>query len=429
MQAKISERFSEDKTMESDGSLPRKLGLKLGSSGLDVARMQEVLMALGYLRHLEEGGPDMGDPGKAVSAISEFGLFDEATEVALAVFQESQRILVSRVLDRATLDAMEALPCRAVAIVRSVPPKRTYTYAILNDHRDVSGSDLSRAIEQAFAIWSLHIPLSFIKMSANSPVDISFRFAPLGGELANALIEFNSNIAWRLGRSGLTNSYDLISIAAHEIGHRLGLNHTDVPGSVMFAGFDNSDEHRSLHAVDRANIQGIYGNQPVRDVTLVHGTSIAVETMESVNIVRPMGPLTRIVGVRGLSSSWFHFAILTPLHQAQQPSGLRLHAVRVNIRTFNDSEITRLHIWDGNNFHGQHLLQFGGGVSVATPRQWTLVLGTASKPRLQATGGVGISVDIKWGHGTESTRRVDFISGGADFIEVDWSPPVEVINL
>ena len=414
--------------MERQSSLPSKRGLKLGATGDQVERLQHVLSDLGYLRLPND--PGVEDSPRATAAVAEtIGTFDEGTAQGLARFQELHDLEVTGQLDRLTLQSIERMPCRTAAFRFPEQEKHTYTYAILNEHPDISTTGLSRAIEQAFALWALHIPLSFVPTWADGSPDITFRFESLGGELGNALIEFNKNLNWRVG-SGGGNSYDLISIAAHEIGHRLGLSHTipAVAGSVMNEALENRTAFRAVSSLDRQRVQAIHGSQSVRDTTMVHGNSAVLETSDSVVSFRPMGPYTRVTGVAGLGTSWFHFSPSTPAwrSESENPQS-RLHAVWLNLRTYGESEISRVHVWDGKRFMGEHWLQLGGGLTGGGPLDWYLRLGVARKPRLDTTGGVGISVDVRWDFGTDAARRVDFVSAGADFIE--YRQPFGVVGL
>jgi hypothetical protein len=68
--------------------------------------------------------------------------------------------------------------------------------------------------------------------------------------------------------------YDLETVALHEIGHSLGLLHSDVPGSVMDASYDGGK--RELTADDIAGISFIYGPVPEPATMLVLGLGVAL---------------------------------------------------------------------------------------------------------------------------------------------------------
>ena len=52
---------------------------------------------------------------------------------------------------------------------------------------------------------------------------------------------------------------DLLEIAIHELGHSLGLSHSDVEGSIMYAYYNGYRPDVQLHPDDIAGIQYIYG--------------------------------------------------------------------------------------------------------------------------------------------------------------------------
>ena len=51
----------------------------------------------------------------------------------------------------------------------------------------------------------------------------------------------------------------MLSVAAHEIGHALGISHSTERGALMFAWYDQYNPKRTLHTDDIAAIQHLYG--------------------------------------------------------------------------------------------------------------------------------------------------------------------------
>lgn len=71
-------------------------------------------------------------------------------------------------------------------------------------------------------------------------------------------IHFDDSETWTLNlRSNGLQPIDLVTVAAHEIGHALGLDHTTVPNSLMLNTYTGS--HRFLGIDDIAGIQSLYG--------------------------------------------------------------------------------------------------------------------------------------------------------------------------
>jgi hypothetical protein len=94
-----------------------------------------------------------------------------------------------------------------------------------------------------------------------------FPFAVAEGDLAHAFppnyhvpglagdIHFDDAESWSDSTSAATK--DLVTVAAHEIGHALGLGHSMVQASLMFKTYQGS--HRFLHQDDITKIRNLYG--------------------------------------------------------------------------------------------------------------------------------------------------------------------------
>lgn len=137
--------------------------------------------------------------------------------------------------------------------------------------------------EKAAALWSSFANINLSLVSDNgAPLgsagnqqgdpnfgDIRIAAAPqANGTLAFALlpppynggsnagdIVLNSNISWKIG-----SDYDLESVALHEIGHALGLDHSALSTAVMYAYYNGVKQ--SVTTDDALGIQSVYGAFP-----------------------------------------------------------------------------------------------------------------------------------------------------------------------
>jgi hypothetical protein len=75
-----------------------------------------------------------------------------------------------------------------------------------------------------------------------------------GGTLAGDII-ISSNVAWQID-----NDYDLETVAIHEIGHALGLDHSTIASADLYAAYNSMKQ--SLSSDDTQGIQSIYGARP-----------------------------------------------------------------------------------------------------------------------------------------------------------------------
>jgi hypothetical protein len=160
---------------------------------------------------------------------------------------------------------------------------RVITYTFANTTADIASDGGRQAVREAFALWEAKTSVRFLEV-CSTPADIVLSWATgahgdsddfdgMGGVLAHAFapplsgvpvdpltgdVHFDDAETWTTVAQGSANQpIDLVSIAAHEIGHSLGLDHTTVSGSLMNAYYSSS--HRYLGPDDIAGIQSIYG--------------------------------------------------------------------------------------------------------------------------------------------------------------------------
>ncbi|XP_019743873.1 matrix metalloproteinase-15 [Hippocampus comes] len=162
------------------------------------------------------------------------------------------------------------------------------SYSILDQHipHSLGAQKTYDAIRRAFNVWQRTTPLTFQELPAqhgNSSqaqlADILLLFASgfhgdmslfdgEGGSLAHAFYpgpamggdtHFDADEPWTLD-SPNHQGIDLFLVAVHELGHALGLEHSDNPNAIMAPFYQWIHTHNfTLHEDDIQGIQHIYG--------------------------------------------------------------------------------------------------------------------------------------------------------------------------
>jgi hypothetical protein len=154
--------------------------------------------------------------------------------------------------------------------------KNDITYAFVNGTDQLAGDTERDAVRRAFDLWAAQTPLTFTEVSDSSTADISIGWAvgdhgdgdPFDGpgdvlahstfpnpyDKSQVFLHFDDDEQWV---DSDTQDVDLETVAAHEIGHTLGLAHSSDPNALMFPSY--SGPHRFLDQDDVAGAQSIYG--------------------------------------------------------------------------------------------------------------------------------------------------------------------------
>ncbi|XP_019630274.1 PREDICTED: matrix metalloproteinase-9-like [Branchiostoma belcheri] len=154
--------------------------------------------------------------------------------------------------------------------------KHNLTYRIKGYTSDLPREDVDDAVKRAFKLWSDVTPLTFRKVKKKADIEISFEKhdhgdeAPLdgpGGTLAHAFfpgrgiggdLHFDDDETWTVRSFEGTN---LFIVAAHELGHSLGLDHSKVKGALMYPWYQGYTPDYRLHTEDVRRIQQLYGTR------------------------------------------------------------------------------------------------------------------------------------------------------------------------
>lgn len=288
-------------------------GLKLGESHADLPKVRGYLERFGYLR----------------IAVPKADPLDAATIAAITAFQRRHGLPPTGTIDNATARKMEMPRCG----LPDVPPgdkdesapyvlrgcsyqgtRRTLTFGFVNSTPDLAGDTEREAIQRALTTWSSATNVDFREVSlADSPVVTfgwfsanhgdgssfdgpgtviahAFYPPPCGGANAGKC-HFDEAEDWAISAN---QGIDLETVGLHELGHILGLAHSNVFGSVMYPYYGG--ELRALSADDVAGIQQLYGRPGLALRVRVHLQGIGDRTSRDNEFNGTRGQYRRLEG-------------------------------------------------------------------------------------------------------------------------------------
>lgn len=97
--------------------------------------------------------------------------------------------------------------------------KTNINYYFINNTEKINGNIERDLVRAAFALWADETPLAFNEVSASAQADILIGWA-------------NSD----------SQNVDILTVAAHEIGHNLGLDHSNDPNALMYPSYSAEEE-------------------------------------------------------------------------------------------------------------------------------------------------------------------------------------------
>jgi len=269
---------------------------------------------------------------EAFSYLSKFGYIPSSSiktgslvslDSAVADFQAFAGLEVTGKLDSETIDLMRKPRCGVKDfqeededLVRN-ESRRAKRYALQGSRWKVKdltyriskypfSSGLSRnqvddVIRDAFDVWEKETDLKFNKRSSGKVhIDIRFErgnhgdddpFDGEGGTLAHAFFpvyggdaHFDDQEDWTVNTYRGTS---LLMTAAHELGHSLGLSHSNVRSSLMAPFYRGYDPNLSLEQDDIRGIQALYGAKTIVNTPPSVTPSPSTSTSSSPPFIQP----------------------------------------------------------------------------------------------------------------------------------------------
>ncbi|WFB06746.1 matrilysin family metalloendoprotease [Streptomyces sp. LX-29] len=245
--------------------------VRVGEEARGLERVQDFLRRFGYL-----------------AGSSSANRVDGTTSHALEKYQEFNGLTVTGEFDEATRDAMTQPRCAmpdmrlGIEAVTTCGWTRTdLTFAFDTGTDDAAGNQEFDAVRNAFQTWAAAAPLTFTEVEKDQSPDILIGWRPasdtdlsmVGGTLAHAdfppacgvvtdgslpkPVHFDdSEHNWSIGAA--VNSFDVETVALHELGHILGLAHTSASGAVMLPVVSSNSTKRALTQDDIDGVRSLY---------------------------------------------------------------------------------------------------------------------------------------------------------------------------
>ncbi|KAL6965627.1 neutrophil collagenase [Sarracenia purpurea var. burkii] len=264
----VSKAFSSAETISPFEFIEKLKGCHKGDKVNGINQLKAYLEKFGYLnsRNLVHGNDNN---------------FDDLLESAIKTYQQNYRLKVSGTLDAQTVSTMMAPRCGVPDIINGTnwmqvgrkrhllsrdiinavshysffpgnpkwpASKYTLTYSLKPGTR----ADGVSAMQRATNTWAGSTHFRFTQTQSYPNTDLKAHvFSPTDERL-----HFDGTEAWVTG--AVPGKIDLDTVAAHELGHNLGLGHSTDPAALMYATYIPGTT-KGLNADDIQGIKALYG--------------------------------------------------------------------------------------------------------------------------------------------------------------------------
>ncbi|KAJ1103725.1 hypothetical protein NDU88_001146 [Pleurodeles waltl] len=255
------------------------------SQGVTNGEFQMIVNYLTEFGYLQETDEEYVIPNKTFITEDEF---PEEVISGLEWFQRQNGLKVTGKVDNETSEALKLPRCgkheqRMAFKVGAKWKKTTITYKILNVTSRLTEEIVKAELKKALLVWQNVTSINFEEVGANRTADIEIFFVAgrhadgagnafdgSGRVLGHAFfppaksstkaidgdLHLDNDENWT---TRVKKGVNLFQVAAHEVGHSLGLDHSTTPQAVMAPTYKGYNPIFQLHEDDIDAIQSMYG--------------------------------------------------------------------------------------------------------------------------------------------------------------------------